>query len=386
MFEDLPLRNPASLAADLTALLPPADRADDAFRAAAIRLSQLDGFNDFSALRPAASVQGMLKNMQQLQQASMDVTATAAASLAALSGEQADFACLSMLRKHFQRKRESRDQLLLVGDAPALAEQALAMGFQLQHIELSQAASQASERAAALIWPLDGLQAASLSDDVRLSLQNQGVLIVRPGVGRYFVAHESVTQGVDLLSLDLSLLCEVDAPCIALLASPAMQDYLPLPRVTQPQGRLQWQTMSDNPFSIGRLNNSATHAPAMLQCLTQLSLQGPNALLQRSLKAMVSACYLSQQLSQAGFPAASAAQLSAGRYVLQWRHDEAVLAALQKALAAVVAAGVRVEGEISSDSEHDRLYFSRLHHLSHAGLDVLAQRLREFQSSVVETE
>ena len=378
MTDALPLRAPTSLADTLSGAFEVEQdmRCDDA-QAAAVMLSAASGFDDVTPQRAAKMAQGTLKSLYELAQISCEFSGLATASLAALSAEQAEFASLSMIIKYHQRQRQPRQQLLVCGELPQVLQLAGDMGLETSVVTLDQLGDALSDKVAAVVFAASALSPENLpSTSLIERIQQQGILLHLSASQRYFVAYPALRQ-FDSISLDLSLLCGVDTACLALLASQKLSAFLPVPLVSNDEGAFEWRGLQQNPFSIGYLNSSAGNISALLQCLVKLSLLGLDQLQQQAQKAVASACYVAQRLSDEGFSGFSDADQAAGRYRFTLQHEAAAIEAVQVCLAPVLAQGVSTNSRFIDNGANLEITLERLHHLTRAQLDELLQNVRQ---------
>jgi len=374
MPENIPLRDSGQLARSLSAALDLAPSLEYRRRhASALALSGAAGFLDFSPLRNAHSTQGMLQSLYELQQFSCALTGMAAASLALLSTEQSDYAALSMIAKYHQRQRQPRNGLLLSPTATHLTRLAQSMGFEVQYFDSANPPQSTDETLAALVLTTDALQDEVWPTDFIAPLQQQGALVYLCGGDRYPAS--AIDGGaVDLLSLDLAQLCEVDTPCLALLASESLQDYLPLPYVSREDDVFNWQGVQQKPLSIGTLSQSAGPVSALLQCLVHVRLQGAQALLQRARQAIDHAKTFNELMMREGFYEAPAGDIATGGYRFRLDNSSSAIPQLKKLLDDARKRGVAIESAETGTGDQFELRLSRLHYLSALQLEQLAQQ------------
>jgi len=179
---------------------------------------------------------------------------------------------------------------------------------------------------------------------------------------------------VDLLSLDLAQLCEVDTPCLALLASESLQDYLPLPYVSREDDVFNWQGVQQKPLSIGTLSQSAGPVSALLQCLVHVRLQGTQALLQQARQAIDHAKKFNEMMIREGFGETPASDIAAGGYRFRLENSSSAITQLKKLLDDVRKRGVMIDCAKTGSGDQIELRLSRLHYLSALQLNQLAQQ------------
>ncbi len=388
LLSSIEMRDPESVAEPLSFLRE--DREDVRFEsshAAAITLSQLPGFQEFSLQRPAELSQGMLSSIYRLQQMCSQMTGLDATSLVALSARQAGFVCLAMIRKHFQRNRKAaaqRKRILLCGPFPALQEAAAQAGVELQMIQPSELESVACEEVAALVVA----PRIELVDNPRfradasqlVSMQQQGVLLVEFTAERLWLG-ASTDVRPDLQVLDLAQFCALDQPCFAINCIQPLQDFLPVPYVGEDQGSYQWQGLQQQPLSIGPLNEGVGALPTLLQCLVRMRLLGFDALQQWSAKSIAAVCTISARLQVAGLLQADADAIASGQVRLKLPSGQAAQTAALQCFDRFVERGARVRYVMLEDGRLE-LRLDRLAMLSRALLDELASQIESQLSSL----
>ena len=119
--------------------------------AAGLSLSALQGFSGFNPSQPESASQGVLECIHAMQELSCSITGLNASSLVSLSSYQAAFASLSMIKKHHQRKKHSRNKLLLCADLPEVIDAARQANFEVKQISTQQLKDSLDETVAAIL-------------------------------------------------------------------------------------------------------------------------------------------------------------------------------------------------------------------------------------------
>jgi glycine cleavage system protein P-like pyridoxal-binding family len=343
-------------------------------------LSAASGFDDVTVQRASKMAQGTLKTLHELGQIACELSGLESVSLAALSAEQAEFACLSMILKHHQRQRQARQRLLVCGESPLLEKQAQEMGLEIFSVALADLPNALNDQVAAVVFTASTMMPDALpSIELIRVIKEQGILLHLSAAQRYLVAHETLRE-FDSLTLDLSLLCEVDAPCLAVLAGATLSSTLPVPRVVQQDGAFEWQGLQQHPLSIGHLNNSAGNVSALLQCWVKIHLLGLDNLQQQAQKSVAAGCYLSARLAEAGFGSA-ASQLdsdrAAGCYRMMLKDDAAAIDIVKQCMSQALTQGVRIDSHPCASAGFFEISIGRLHYLSRSQLDELVQGIAQ---------
>ena len=344
--------------------------------AAALALSTLHGFSGFTTCLPAGNSQGVLECVYELQQLSCSISALEAASLVSLSRTQAIFACLSMVNKYHQRKKQARGTLLLCADQPDVIAVSKMSGFEVKTSSINQLEHNLDSRVAAIILNLPSVgELEPLSEELAARLDQMDVLVLRNGCRQYLLPAEVTTDNlrVDLMCLDLAHLCETEIDCFAVLANKKLSSYLPAPRVELIDNQYRLQTQLQNPLTIGPLNAAAGNVESIIQCYVQLRLKGISRLQQYALKALVSAVYVTEKLTEAGFQNSLRSVAGSGECDITFASSEALSSALQESLQHYSLSGMKIDEILDEEQGVITLRLGRLHYLSKKQLDSLVE-------------
>lgn len=349
---------------------------------AGISLSTLEGVRAFNPDLPAATSQGMLECIHDLQQLSCSICGLDEASLVSLNVAQATFACLSMIEKYHQRKKQKRSTLLVCVELPALIDAASEFNKQLKTVAFEQLEESLDSEVAAIVLPINALaEDETLTESLLTRIRDLDILIFRDGGGQYALPTQFDTNNLvaDLVHMDLAHLCETGPACHAIIAGEKLKLFLPVPLVQQVDNQFRLQTQFQNPLSIGSLNTSAGNIEAIIRCYVQFRLKGVSGIQQQSIKAIVSALYTLKKITEAGIGKDCSSLLSSGECSVAFTYSSVSIESLQQQLESFCLSGLKIVGINRKDDDRFKLTFGRLHYLTKEQLDSFVELILNLQ-------
>jgi len=348
-------------------------------------LSTLEGFSGYNPYHPESSSQGLLECIYELQEMSCSMSGLAAASLVSSCGSQAIFGCLSMIKKYHQRKKQSRNTLLLCDDFLQVTVAAEQTNLQIKNVSINQLEQNLNSTVAAIVVSIPDIKNDDfLPETVCEKIKQLDVIVYMEGTGQYFYPLQSMPQNmaIDLLSLDLGYLCESGSGAYAVLSNEKLKSFLPAPRVQLVDHKFSLQTHQQNPFSIGALNTGIGDIEQLLRCYTQLRLKGAGGLQQLALKAIVAALYVIKKLTDKGLGSACSTIGNTGACRITVVNPVASISSLLQHLADFKSSGLQIgnlniDGGIVNDELPVEIILGRLHYLSKTQLDSIIEILVE---------
>ncbi|RMD80355.1 MAG: glycine dehydrogenase subunit 2, partial [Gammaproteobacteria bacterium] len=284
-------------------------------------LAMLEPFRERHPLAPAATGQGLLACLWELQELLAAVTGMEAVSLAPMAGAQGEFAGVAMIRAYHRERGEAGRDEILVPDAahgtnPASAAMA---GFRVREVptgpdgdvDLQALEAALGPRTAGIMLTNPstlGVFERRIQDIARL-VHGAGGLLYYDGANLNAVLGKvrPADMGFDVVHLNLHKTFATPhggggpgagpVACTARLAP-----YLPVPRVVREgDGRYRWLEAAEAPRSIGRLGAFAGNVGVLLRAYVYLRVLGEEGLPRVAEHATLAANYLQALLRRAGY-------------------------------------------------------------------------------------
>jgi glycine cleavage system protein P-like pyridoxal-binding family len=252
---------------------------------------------------PDIRQQPVLALVGDLQQRVGHLTGYAEVSLSACSAEQAIFACLSMISKHWLQAKVVRKRLVLCDVVDEVRELAQQLGFQVSDVTAENLLQELDDDCAAVVTSLPGIPDQQIfSTQLAQKLEQHAIPLYVDGTRQFYLSEriQQLCCAADVLHLDLAYICGIDKGINAIAADKLLDRYLPAPLAEPIDTGYQWKGLKQNPWSIGLLNIEPINLSAALYCIVDMRLQGLSGMRQRAVQSMLMARYLYQQITGSG--------------------------------------------------------------------------------------
>lgn len=283
-------------------------------------LAMLPGFLARHPFSPAATGQGYLASVYDLQQILLQVTGMAAVSLAPMAGAQGEFAGVAMIHAWHDARGDSARTEIIVPDAAHGTNPATATmcGYTVREIPTDVQGNVDLEALKRVVGPNTaglmltnpstlGVFEQQIQEIARIVHQAGGLLYydganlnailgrVRPG-----------DMGFDVMHINLHKTFATPhgggGPGSGPVAvSERLAPFLPLPQVVCEQGKYRLLDECDRPQSIGRMSGNHGNAGVLLRAYIYARMLGGVGLRRVANYATLNANYLMVRLQQAGF-------------------------------------------------------------------------------------
>jgi len=297
-------------------------------------LAMLPGFLGRHPRGPAATGQGFLACMHELQEILADVTGMKAVSLTPLAGAQGEFAGVAMIRAYHDARGDSARREILVPDAAHGTNPATAVmcGYTVREIPTDAEGD----------VDLAALEAAVGPQTAGLMLTNPSTLgvferriteiarIVHAAGGLLYYDGANLNailgrvkpgaMGFDVIHLNLHKTFSTPhgggGPGAGPVAASArLEPFLPVPIVGEKDG-YYWITEKERPQSIGRLSANMGNAGVLLRAYVYARLLGREGMRRVADFATLNANYLLARLAQAGYEPAFPRRRATHEFIL----------------------------------------------------------------------
>jgi glycine dehydrogenase subunit 2 len=287
---------------------------------AANALAMLPQFLARHPLAPEETGQGYLACVYELQEMLRDVTGMAGMSLAPMAGAQGEFAGVAMIRAWHHSRGDSARTEIIVPDAAHGTNPATATmcGYAVREVATDADGNVDLAALRAAVGPhTAGLM---LTNPSTLGVFEQRILEIRDivhgagGLLYYDGANLNAilgrvkpgAMGFDVVHINLHKTFSTPHGGGGPGAGPVgvgqkLLPFLPIPMVTNEQGRYRWLTEADRPQSIGRLSAHMGNAGVLLRAYVYARMLGREGMPRVAQFATLNANYLMVQLQRAGF-------------------------------------------------------------------------------------
>jgi len=276
-------------------------------------LAALEGFAQLHPYQPVEQCQGILRLLKQLEALLCEICGMAAFSLQPAAGAQGELVGLAMVRAYHTAHGAPRRFVLIPDSAHGTNPASAALcGYTVQTIssgadgliDLAQLRQALSGEVAALMLTNPntlGLFERQILDVTRL-VHEAGALVYLDGANLNALLGlvQPGAMGVDVLHLNLHKTFSTPHGGGGPGAGPvgvtrALEPYLPVPRLVEQQGTLQWSTAS--PHAIGRVRSFYGNVGILIRAYAYLLAYGTAGLADISRGAILTANYLAARLA-----------------------------------------------------------------------------------------
>jgi glycine dehydrogenase subunit 2 len=287
---------------------------------------------------PAATGQGFLACLFELQEILRDVTGMAGVSLAPMAGAQGEFAGVAMIRAwHASRGDHARRELIVPdaahGTNPATASMC---GYAVREVATGADGNVDLDALRAAVGPQTaGLM---LTNPSTLGVFEQRILEIRDvvhgagGLLYYDGANlngilgrmKPGSMGFDVAHVNLHKTFSTPhgggGPGAGPVGvAPRLLPFLPIPMVTCEAGRYRWLEEADCPQSIGRLSAHIGNAGVLLRAYVYARMLGREGMPRVADFATLNANYLMVELQRAGFELAYPSRRASHEFIVTLR-------------------------------------------------------------------
>jgi len=298
-------------------------------------LAMLPGFVERHPLAPAATGQGFLACLWELQEMLADITGMAAVSLSPMAGAQGEFAGIAMIRAYHAARGDTARSEIIVPDAAHGTNPASATmcGYTIREIptdaegnvDLATLASICGPQTAGLMLT----NPSTLGVFERRIAEIAGIVHQAGGLLYYDGANLNAIlgkvkpgdMGFDVIHMNLHKTFATPhggggPGAGAVGVSARLQAFLPVPLVTRKNASYDWLTEAECPQSIGRLSAFMGNAGVLLRAYVYARLLGNAGMRRVAEYAALNANYLMQELRKAGFDLAYPSRRASHEFVV----------------------------------------------------------------------
>ncbi len=284
------------------------------------QLAMLPQFLARHPLASAATGQGFMACLFELQEILKEVTGMAAVSLTPMAGAQGEFAGVAMIRAYHEARGDARRSDILVPDAAHGTNPATAVmcGYTVREIPTDIEGNVDLAALQAAVGPhTAGLMLTNPSTlgvfeksirDIRRIVHAAGGLLYYDGANLNAILGKvrPGDMGFDVIHLNLhktfSTPHGAGGPGAGPVGvAPRLEAFLPIPMVAEDGGTLRWLGEADRPQSIGRLSAHMGNAGILLRAYVYARLLGAEGMRRVAAFATLNANYLAAELARAGF-------------------------------------------------------------------------------------
>ncbi|HUY83070.1 MAG TPA: aminomethyl-transferring glycine dehydrogenase subunit GcvPB [Steroidobacteraceae bacterium] len=298
-------------------------------------LAMLPGFLGRHPLAPAASSQGVLACLYDLQEILKDVTGMHAVSLTPMAGAQGEFAGVSMIRAyHRSRGDGARDEIVVPqaahGTNPATATMC---GYTVREIPVGADGDADLEALRAAVGPRTaGIMLTNPSTlgvferrivEIGLIVHEAGGLLYYDGANLNAILGKvrPGDMGFDVIHMNLHKTFSTPhggggPGAGAVGVSDRLAPFLPVPVVGKDGGRYRWLDETDLPHSIGRLSTFMGNVGVLLRAYVYVRMLGREGMRQVAEHATLNANYLCARLKALGFDPAYPARRASHEFLI----------------------------------------------------------------------
>lgn len=287
---------------------------------------------------PAATGQGFLACLFELQQMLCAVTGMAGVSLAPMAGAQGEFAGVAIIRAWHRSRGESHRREIIVPDAAHGTNPATATmcGYAVREVPTDRNGNVDIDRLRALVGPQTaGLM---LTNPSTLGVFEQRILDIRDIVhgagGQLYYDGANLNaivgkvkpgdMGFDVMHMNLHKTFSTPHGGGGPGAGPVavaehLLPFLPVPVLAQQAGRYRWLTETDLPESIGHLSAYMGNAGVLLRAYVYARMLGVEGIPRVAEHAALNANYLMRALQSAGFESAFPLRRASHEFIVTLR-------------------------------------------------------------------
>ena len=302
---------------------------------AANALAILPGYLERHPLAPDDTGQGLLACLWELQEMLADVTGMAAVSLSPMAGAQGEFAGIAMIHAyHTARGNGTRNEIIVPDAAHGTNPASAAMcGYTLREIPTDAHGDVDLAALEAACGPnTAGLMLTNPSTlgvferrigDIAAIVHRAGGLLYYDGANLNAILGKVKPgdMGFDVIHMNLHKTFSTPhggggPGAGAVGVSARLEPFLPVPFVTQENGRYRWLEEAERPQSIGRLSAFMGNTGVLLRAYVYARLLGRDGMHRVAEFATLNANYLLAELQNAGFELAYPTRRASHEFVL----------------------------------------------------------------------
>jgi glycine dehydrogenase subunit 2 len=286
-------------------------------------------------LAPAATGQGFLACLFELQEILMDVTGMAGVSLTPMAGAQGEFAGVAMIRAYHDARGDAARREIIVPDAAHGTNPATAVmcGYVVREIPTDRDGNVDLTALEAAVGPhTAGLMLtnpSTLGVFEKSIVDIQKIVHAAGGLSYYDGANLNAIlgkvrpgdMGFDVIHMNLHKTFSTPhggggPGAGAVGVSERLLPFLPLPLVAREADTYRWLDEADRPQSIGRLSAFMGNAGVLVRAYVYARMLGGDGMRRVAEFATLNANYLMKQLEQAGFKAAFPKRRASHEFIL----------------------------------------------------------------------
>lgn len=302
---------------------------------AAHRLASLPGFLQRHPYQPAASSQGFLACLYELQEYLLEITGMSGVSLTPMAGSQGEFAgVMMMLAYHRSRNDHERIEMLVPDAAHGTNPASAAMsGLQVREVPTTPAGDIDLNALRAMVGPKTagimltnpstfGLFERQITEIAKI-VHGAGGLLYYDGANLNAILGQirPGDMGFDVMHLNLHKTFATPhgggGPGAGpVLVSQRLQPFLPIPIVGYDGNHYRWLDAADRPQTIGRLSAFMGNAGVLLRAYIYSRLLGRTGLRRVAQYAVLNANYLMKRLEKIGYTLAFPQRRAAHEFII----------------------------------------------------------------------
>ena len=283
-------------------------------------LAMLPGFVARHPFAPAATGQGYLASMYELQEMLKDVTGMAGVSLAPMAGAQGEFAGVAMIRAYHDARNDHARREIIVPNAAHGTNPATAVmcGYTVREIPTDKEGDVDLGALKAAVGPhTAGLMLTNPStlgvfekniQDIQKIVHDAGGLLYYDGANLNAILGrvKPGDMGFDVIHMNLHKTFSTPHGGGGPGAGPVgvatrLLPYLPVPVVTMENGHYRLLVEGDIPATIGRMSANHGNAGVLLRAYIYARMLGAEGMHRVAEFATLNANYLLAELQKAGF-------------------------------------------------------------------------------------
>lgn len=298
-------------------------------------LAMLPGFLARHPFAPAATGQGYLASMYELQEMLKDVTGMAGVSLAPMAGAQGEFAGVAMIRAYHDARGDDARREIIVPNAAHGTNPATAVmcGYTVREIPTDKEGDVDLEALKAAVGPQTaGLMLTNPStlgvfekkiQDIQKIVHDAGGLLYYDGANLNAILGrvKPGDMGFDVIHMNLHKTFSTPHGGGGPGAGPVgvatrLLPYMPVPVVTKENGQYRLLVEADIPASIGRMSANNGNAGVLLRAYIYARMLGAEGMHRVAEFATLNANYLLAELQKAGFDIAFPTRRASHEFII----------------------------------------------------------------------
>jgi glycine dehydrogenase subunit 2 len=295
----------------------------------------LPGFLARHPFAPAATGQGYLASMYELQEMLKDVTGMAGVSLAPMAGAQGEFAGVAMIRAYHDSRGDTARREIIVPNAAHGTNPATAVmcGYTVREISTDKEGDVDLEALKAAVGPhTAGLMLTNPStlgvfekkiQDIQKIVHDAGGLLYYDGANLNAILGrvKPGDMGFDVIHMNLHKTFSTPHGGGGPGAGPVgvatrLLPFMPVPVVTKENDQYRLLVEGDIPATIGRMSANNGNAGVLLRAYIYARMLGAEGMHRVSEFATLNANYLLKELQQAGFDIAFPTRRASHEFII----------------------------------------------------------------------